>query len=125
MNRITLHLARLILPLLLLPLLAACQRGRSTYMRQQLAHLQALNQADSLLTDDSLAQALAFYFDAHGTPNEQMEAHYLLGRTHADRGEAPAAIAAYHDAIDRADSNIANEKAIIRYIWHKWHDSHE
>ena len=88
MNRITLHLARLILPLLLLPLLAACQWGRSTYMRQQLAHLQALNQADSLLTDDSLAQALALYFDDHGTPNEQMEAHYLLGRTHADRGEA-------------------------------------
>ena len=86
MNHISLHLARLILPLLLLPLLAACQRGRATYMRQQLAHLLALNQADSLLTDDSLAQALALYFDAHGTPNEQMEAHYLLGRTYADRG---------------------------------------
>ena len=108
MNHISLHLARLILPLLLLPLLAACQRGRATYMRQQLAHLQALNQADSLLTDDSLAQALALYFDAHGTPNEQMEAHYLLGRTHADRGEAPAAIAAYHDAIDRADTTAAD-----------------
>ena len=108
MNRISLHLARLILPLLLLPLLAACQRGRATYMRQQLAHLQALNQADSLLTDDSLAQALALYFDDHGTPNEQMEAHYLLGRTYADRGEAPAAIAAYHDAIDRADTTAAD-----------------
>jgi len=77
-------------------------------MRQQLAHLQALNQADSLLTDDSLAQALALYFDDHGTPNEQMEAHYLLGRTYADRGEAPAAIAAYHDAIDRADTTAAD-----------------
>ena len=108
MNRITLHLACLILPFLLLPLLLACQRGRATYMRQQLAHLQALNQADSLLTDDSLAQALALYFDDHGTPNEQMEAHYLLGRTYADRGEAPAAIAAYHDAIDRADTTAAD-----------------
>ena len=29
---------------------------------------------------------------------------FLLGRTHADRGEAPAALAAYHDAIDRADT---------------------
>ena len=108
MNRRHQYLFRLILPLLLLPLLAACQRGRATYMRQQLAHLQALNQADSLLTDDSLAQALALYFDDHGTPNEQMEAHYLLGRTYADRGEAPAAIAAYHDAIDRADTTAAD-----------------
>ena len=108
MNRRNQYLFRLVLPLLLLPLLAACQRGRATYMRQQLAHLQALNQADSLLTDDSLAQALALYFDDHGTPNEQMEAHYLLGRTYADRGEAPAAIAAYHDAIDRADTTAAD-----------------
>ena len=108
MNHISLHLARLILPLLLLPLLAACHPGRHARMQAELAHLQALNQADSLLINDSLAQALALYFDDHGTPNEQMEAHYLLGRTYADRGEAPAAIAAYHDAIDRADTTAAD-----------------
>ncbi|MBP5339367.1 MAG: hypothetical protein J6Z14_08735 [Prevotella sp.] len=85
-------------------LIAACHPGRHDRMVAELANLQVLNQADSLLTDDSLAQALADYFDDHGTPNEQMEAHYLLGRTHADRGEAPAAIAAYHDAIDHADT---------------------
>ncbi|MBP5339584.1 MAG: hypothetical protein J6Z14_09860 [Prevotella sp.] len=106
MNRISLHLARLILPLLLL--LTACHPGRHARMQAELAQLQALNQADSLLTNDSLAQALALYFDNHGTPNEQMEAHYLLGRTYADRGEAPAAIAAYHDAIDRADTTAAD-----------------
>ena len=87
------------IPLLLL---TACDPGRHERMQQELAALQAMNQADSLLTNDSLAQALADWFDAHGTPNEQMEAHYLLGRTHADRGEAPAALAAYHDAADRA-----------------------
>ena len=89
------------IPLLLL---TACDPGRHERMQQKLAELQTMNQADSVLTDDSLAQALADYFDRHGTPNEQMEAHYLLGRTHADRGEAPAALAAYHDAIDRADT---------------------
>ena len=90
--------------LLFLLALSACRPGRHAEMRRDLAALQALNQADSVLTDDSLAQALADWFDRHGTPNEQMEAHYLLGRTHADRGEAPAALAAYHDAIDRADT---------------------
>ena len=89
-------------------LLAACNSERHERMQQQLAALQAMNQADSILTDDSLAQALADWFDRHGTPNEQMEAHYLLGRTHADRGEAPAAVAAYHDAIDRADTTATD-----------------
>ena len=89
-------------------LLIACSGGSYEYMQHELAALQAMNQADSILTDDSLAQALADYFDRHGTPNEQMEAHYLLGRTHADRGEAPAALAAYHDAIDRADTTAAD-----------------
>jgi len=96
-----------ILPFLAL-LLTACSPGRHDRMKQELAALQAMNQADSVLTNDSLAQALADYFDRHGTPNEQMEAHYLLGRTHADRGEAPAALAAYHDAIDRADTTAAD-----------------
>ena len=97
---------QILIPFALLFLLAfsACRPGRHAEMRRDLAALQALNQADSVLTDDSLALALADYFDRHGTPNEQMEAHYLLGRTHADRGEAPAALAAYHDAIDRADT---------------------
>ena len=92
----------------LLLLLAACSGGRHELMQQQLAQLQAMNQADSVLTDDSLAQTLADYFDLHGTPNEQMEAHYLLGRTHADRGETPRAIDCYHDAIACADTTAAD-----------------
>ena len=60
------------IPLLLL---TACDPGRRDRMQQELAALQTLNQADSVLTDDSLAQALADWFDRHGTPNEQMEAH--------------------------------------------------
>ena len=96
------------LPLVVFMLLTACSGDRHTLMQQQLAALQAMNQADSVLTDDSLAQALAEYFDSHGTPNEQMEAHYLLGRTYADMGEAPAALAAYHNAIDRADTTAAD-----------------
>ena len=92
----------------LLLLLTACDPGRHERMQQELAELQAMNQADSVLTDDSLAQALADWFDRHGTPNEQMEAHYLLGRTHADRGEAPAAIDCYLDAAACADTTATD-----------------
>ena len=73
-------------------------------MRQQLADLQTRNQADSLLTDDSLAIALCEYFDRHGTPNEKMLAHYLLARTYTDMGEAPRALDEYHRAAECADT---------------------
>jgi len=94
------------LPLLVLlfSFIVSCHSGRHKEMQEQLETLSLHNQQDSVLTNDSLAQALADWFDAHGKPNEQVLAHYLLGRTHADRGEAPAAIAAYHAAIDRADT---------------------
>ena len=59
-------------------------------MRQRLEALNALNRADSVLTatERDEAQALADYFDSHGTPNDQMLAHYLLGRCYADMREA-------------------------------------
>ena len=86
----------------LLLLLAACTDGQR--MRRQLAELQARNEADSLLTDDSLALALTDYFDRHGTTNERMLAHYLLARTYADQGEAPTALDEFHVAAERADT---------------------
>ena len=60
------------------------------------------------MTDDSLATVLAEFFDDHGTPNERMRAHYILGRTYADRGEAPAALEAYLDAAASADTTAAD-----------------
>ena len=77
-------------------------------MLRQLNELQAMNQADSLLTNDSLAKALASYFDDYGTPNERMLAHYLLARTYTDMGEAPQALDEYHTAADCADTTAAD-----------------
>jgi hypothetical protein len=85
-------------------LMAACSSSRHGDMLAQLEELERQNVADSLMTNDSLAQALTEYFDRHGTPNEQLRAHYILGRTYADLGEAPAAIEAYLDAASRADT---------------------
>ena len=81
---------------------ASC--GDGSRRRLQLEELERQNRADSLMTNDSLALSLAKYFDRHGTANEQMRAHYILGRTYADLGEAPQAIQSYQDAIDRADT---------------------
>ena len=92
--------------ILVLSLLAACYNGRQ--QRLQLEELERQNRADSLMLNDSLARDLTDYFDRHGTRNEQLRAFYILGRTYADRGEAPAALEAYHDAIDRADTTAAD-----------------
>ena len=86
-------------------LLLGCSGDR---MRQQLHELQLRNQCDSLLTDDSLATALCTWFDSHGTPNERMLAHYLMGRTWADKGEAPQALEEYHTAAECADTTAAD-----------------
>ena len=88
--------------LLLVP---ACSGGDRQQMLGQLEELERMNQADSVMRNDSLAEQLVEYFERHGTPNERMRAHYILGRTYADMGEAPAAIAAYQDAIDKTDTH--------------------
>ena len=85
-------------------LLAACTSGDRQQRLAQLEELERQNVADSLMTNDSLAQALADFFDRHGTSNERLRAHYILGRTYADLGEAPAAINAYLDAATCADT---------------------
>ena len=89
-------------PLLLLLLLTACTDSREQQL--QLEELERQNRADSVMQDLTLAQSLADHFDRHGTRNEQLRAHYILGRTHADRGDLPQAVAAYNDAADRADT---------------------
>ena len=93
-------------PLLLLLLLTACTDSRE--QRLQLEELERQNRADSVMQDLALAQSLADHFDRHGTRNEQLRAHYILGRTNADRGELPQAVAAYNDAADQADTTAAD-----------------
>ena len=96
-------------------LLVACHSGEQ--QRLQLEELERQNRADSLLLNDSLARALADYFDRHGTPNEQMRAYYILGRTYADRGEAPQAIAVYNDAADKADTTADCDYAKLSRVY--------
>ncbi len=53
-------------------------------------------------------QSYADFFDEHGTPNDRLLAHYLLGLAYSDHGEAPMALRCYQDAIDCADTLSAD-----------------
>lgn len=93
--------ALLLLPLLLL---AACTVGEDSRMAHVLAEADRQNQAyDSITGVDSLVLATQYY-DRHGTTNERMRAHYLLGCAYRDMGEAPRALATYQNAADCADT---------------------
>ena len=102
MNHGMMRSRTLLLQLLLLTVLAACDSGER--QRLQLEELERMNREYVPLTNDSLARDLADWFDRHGTRNEQLRAYYMLGRTYADRGEVPQALEAYHDAANRADT---------------------
>ena len=76
----------------------------STKMRWQLLQLSAQNKCDTIFHSDSIQKILVDYYDRHGTPNERMMAHYLLGRAHSDMGEAPEAMKCYQEAVSCADT---------------------
>lgn len=78
--------------------------GRHFRMQYLLQRTCAQNKTDVTFTSDSLAKELVDHFDHHGTTNERVLAHYLLGRALSDMGEAPAALQAYYDAISVADT---------------------
>lgn len=80
--------------------------GRHFRMQYLLHRLNAQNKTDVKFTSYSLAKELVDHFDSHGTTNEQVLAHYLLGRAYSDMGEAPKAISSYQDAINAADTTV-------------------
>ena len=64
----------------------------------------ACNKCYDTLPSDTILQEVADYYDRHGTPNEQVRAHYLLGCVYRDMGEAPMALQCYQQAIECADT---------------------
>ena len=89
---------------MLLMLLAACYGPQRRQMLALLDEADSLNRAYAKLPSDTLLRQAADFFDRHGSPNEQLRAHYLLGCAYRDMGEAPHALQCYLDAVDRADT---------------------
>lgn len=77
---------------------------KPTLMHRQLLLAQAQNKAVVDFTSDSTMTEVVLYYDHHGTPNQRMLAHYLLGCVYRDLGEVPRAIDCYQTAIDCADT---------------------
>ena len=84
------------------------QFGRHFRMQCSLHRTNALNKLDTLFRTTDGTQQLADYFDDHGTPNEKMLAHYLLGRAYYDTGESPMALKCFQDAVTMADTTDAD-----------------
>ena len=82
--------------------------GKHFRMQYRLLRLNTLNKLDTVFHSTTEAQTLADYFDDHGTSNEQMLAHYLLGRAYYDLHEAPMALHCFQEAAEKADTTASD-----------------
>lgn len=83
-------------------------QSRADRMYYYLLLADVANKCYDTLPSDSILQEVADFYDTHGTPNEQVRAHYLLGCAYRDLGEAPHALDCYHDAVLCADTTAAD-----------------
>jgi len=77
-------------------------------MRYRLLMTQAQNSLSLEMPSDSSFKEVVKYYDKHGSPNDRMQAYYLLGSIYRDMQEAPIALAYYRDAISCADTTAQN-----------------
>lgn len=78
--------------------------SKANRYRYQLLLAKAKNQAYVPITTDSVMREVADYYDDHGSANDRMEAHYLLGCAYRDMGDLPQALLQYEEAISEADT---------------------
>ena len=92
---------------LLLLLMGCTTAGERARMRAGLDSINVRNRTDQPFTVQDVEPYVQF-FDNHGTPNDQMLAHYLLGRAYHEHGEAPMALQCYQEATERADTTATD-----------------
>ena len=78
--------------------------SRSLRMRYELLHAAAQNKAYINFTSDSVMKEVVDYYDSHGTANEQLQAHYVLGCVYFKLNDSPRAMSCLHEAVERADT---------------------
>ena len=88
-------------------LLMSCT-GDGEQMHQQLETLEQQISNGEKLVNDTLAESLVAYFDRHGDADEQMRAKYILGCTYCNLNELPRALMTYYEAVDCADTTLAD-----------------
>ena len=92
---------------LLLALTCCTTEADRNRMRVGLDSINVRNRNGQLFTVSDL-QPYVEFFDEHGTPNDRLLAHYLLGLAYYDHGEAPMALQCYQDAANYADTTAAD-----------------
>ena len=74
-------------------------------MRHLLLRTQAQRHTGIGFTSDSISNLLVSYYNAHGTPNERMTAHYLKGCSYLELGDEPATLRCFNEAVGTADTS--------------------
>ena len=92
---------------LLLALTCCTTEADRNRMRAGLDSINVRNRSGQPFTTADV-QPYVDFFDEHGTPNDRLLAHYLLGLAYYDHGEAPMALQCYQDAADCADTTAAD-----------------
>lgn len=82
--------------------------GKSIQMRYQLVYAKGMNKGYVDFTTDSLMKEIVDYYDNHGTCQQQMLAHYLLGCVYRDLGDSPASLSCYNDAVEKVDTTSSD-----------------
>ena len=98
-----------LLPIALTVLLLACCTTPGEYraMRHGLDSINGLNRSDRPFSPADV-QPYVSYFDRHGSGNDRLLTHYLLGRAYHEQGEASMALQCYQEALAAADTTAAD-----------------
>ena len=99
------HLPTIII--LLLALTCCTTEADRRRMRAGLDSINVRNRNDLPFTVSDV-QPYVQFFDDHGTANDRLLAHYLLGLAYYDHGEAPMALQCYQKAADCADTTATD-----------------
>ena len=96
--------------------------SKANRYRYQLLLAKAKNQAYVPITTDSILREVAGYYDDHGSANQKMMAHYLLGCAYRDMGDLPQALLQYEEAVAKADtaSEDCDFKTLGRIYGQAW-----
>ena len=89
--------------ILLLALTCCTTEADRNRMRAGLDSINVCNRNGQPFTVSDV-QPYVDFFDEHGTPNDRLLAHYLLGLAYHDHGEAPMALECYQKAAECADT---------------------
>ena len=97
--------------------------SRSQRMRRLLLLTNAQNKCDTVFRSDSIQKLLVNYYESHGTANERMLAHYLLGRAYQDIHDYPNALNNYQKAANHADTtDIECDYALLSRVYGQMSD---